>query len=201
MDFLPLVLSAGGWTPSGTPDGRQHAAPERAPCRFCGFQAEHWMEPSDDGSGHCIPACIHCHLCRHLDRPTIETEASLIWMPEVSQAALIAIVRRLHVICTRHDASPAMDTIPRSRAPALLQAWGLHTAFLRRVSLAERRLGSASIADLCAAFAGMSDVTAPARASLLGGLRLLPRGRFFRDGNDVYPALLAGLLKPSGEAA
>ena len=201
MDSLPLVLSAGGWTSSGTPDGRQHAVHERAPCRFCGFHAEQWMEPCDDDSGHPIPACLHCHLCRHLDRPTIETEASLIWLPEVSQAALIAIVRRLHVICARHEASPAMDSIPRSRAPALLQAWGLHSAFLQRISPAERRLGSASIGDLCAAFAGMADVTAPARASLLGGLRLLPRGRFFRDGRDVYPALLAVLLKSSGAAA
>ncbi|GAC1348653.1 MAG: hypothetical protein NVSMB18_37410 [Acetobacteraceae bacterium] len=201
MDLLPLVLSAGGWTQSGTPDARQNSLPERAPCRFCGFHAEHWMEPCDDGRGHPIPACLHCHLCRHLDRPTIETEASLVWMPEVSHAALIAIVRRLHVICARHEASPAMDSIPRAREPALLQAWGLHAALLQRISAAERRLGSASISDLCAAFAGMTDITAPARASLLGGLRLLPRGRFFRGGRDVYPALLAGISKSSGAAA
>jgi hypothetical protein len=153
------------------------------------------MEPCNDGHGHPIPACLHCHLCRHLDRPTIEAEASLIWMPEVSQAALIAIARRLHVICARHEVSPAMDSIPRSREPALLQAWGLYAAFLQRISLAERRLGSASIGDLCAVFAGMTDDTA--RLPLLGGLRLLPRGRFFRDGRDVYPALLAGLLMPA----
>src|SRR3954452_10100186 len=140
MDLLPLLLSAGGWSPSGTPDGR-HFVPERAACRFCGFHAEHWMEPCDDGRGHPVPACIHCHLCRHLDRPTIATEASLIWMPEVSQAALIAIVRRLHVICAHHEASPAMDSPPRSPEPGLLRAWGIPAALPAGAAHAEHRLG------------------------------------------------------------
>ena len=28
------------------------------------------------------------------------------------------------------------------------------------------------------------------RGALLGGLRLLPRGRLFEDGRDVYPAIV-----------
>ena len=142
--------------------------------------------------GRLLDICLLCSLCQGLDRATIDAEAALIWLPEMSQAALIATVRRLHVICCQDGAPPTMDRVPRLGTDRLRQAWGVYAALLRRTALVQKRLGSLSIRDLAAA---LEDVTPAARvrASLLGGLRLLPLGRFFRDGADVYPAALASL--------
>ena len=200
MTLLPLVLSTAGWDPSGSADGRQLSS-GGAPgsCRFCGFRAPGWMEPSRH-HGQPVTACLLCSLCHGLDRPTIDAEARLIWLPEMSQAALIATVRRFHVICQLHNVSPTMDRVPGLDGDRLRRAWGVQSALLRRSAVAEKRLGSARIGDLAAALEGVTP-TAIVRASLLGGLRLLPLGRFYRDGIDVYPAALAGLRTPKGAAA
>jgi hypothetical protein len=145
-----------------------------------------------------VAACVLCSLCAGLDRPRIDSEAVAIWLPEVSQAALIAIVRQLHLVCARHDAAPTMDRVPRSRSPSLLRAWGLHEALSRREGAARERLGSTRPRELGDALVGIAAGDPIARARLLGGLRLLPRGRFFRDGRDVYPRLLAALSDTNG---
>ena len=200
MTLLPLVLSAPNWDPSGAPDGRQPSS-DGAPdnCGYCGFRAPGWMETSR-GDDAPATACILCHLCHSLDRPTIEAEAVLIWLPEMSQAALIAITRRLHVICYDHGAAPTMDCVPPVGSAQLSQAWGVYAALLRRSVVAEKRLGSRTIRDLAEALAGVT-TNDRVRATLLGGVRLLPRGRFHRDGIDIYPALLSAIPRPWGAVA
>jgi len=200
MTLLPLVLSVPDWESPNTRDERQPPS-DGAPgnCRFCGFRAAGWMEISHVNNAPEI-SCILCHLCHSLDRPTIEAEATLIWLPEMSQAALIATVRRLHIICNDHGAAPAMDRVPRADSEQLSQAWGVYAALLRRSVVAEKRLGSPAIRDLAEALAGVS-TNDQIRATLLGGVRLLPRGRFYRDGIDVYPALLSAIPRPCGAVA
>jgi intracellular multiplication protein IcmJ len=201
MTLLPLVLSAASWNPSGAPDRRQFPTDStQGNCRFCGFRATGWMEVSYV-SGKPATACVLCHLCHGLDRPTIEAEATLVWLPEMSQAALIAAVRRLHIVCDRHGAAPTMDRVPRSGAESMRRAWGVHAALHRRAGVAEERLGTRLIRDLAAALAGLTDRDARVSAALLGGLRLMPLGRFYRNGIDVYPALLAATQNKHGAAA
>jgi hypothetical protein len=118
----------------------------------------------------------------------------------MSQAALIATVRRLHVICHQHGALPTMDRVPFSRADILRQSWGVQAALLQRAAMAQKRIGSVGLNGLVAALEEVSSIPS-VRASLLGGLRLLPLGRFYRDGIDVYPAALATICGIDGEAA
>ncbi len=118
----------------------------------------------------------------------------------MSQAALIATVRRLHVICNDHGAAATMDRVPRAGSAQLSQAWGVYAALLRRAAVAEKRIGSPAIRDLAEALAGVT-TDSQVRATLLGGVRLLPRGRFYRDGIDVYPALLSAIPRPCGTVA
>ena len=56
---------------------------------------------------------------------------------------------------------------------------------------AETRLGASSPRVLGAALMRMKPKVYEDRARLLGGLRLLSRGRFFVDGEDIYPQLIA----------
>ena len=56
---------------------------------------------------------------------------------------------------------------------------------------AETRLGASSPRVLGAALMRMKPRVYEDRARLLGGLRLWPRGRFFVDGEDIYPQLIA----------
>lgn len=138
-----------------------------------------------------VAACQLCALCRGLDRPRIADEVVPVWLPEMTQRALVAVVRRLHLVCHAHGQPPTMLGVPPPGSPVLSQAWGLHMALVRRVPLAKARLGTTDMGELAealddAAWAG-ADVP-----SLLGGLRLLPLGRFFdRRGVDVYPDALA----------
>ena len=56
---------------------------------------------------------------------------------------------------------------------------------------AETRLGASSPRVLGAALMRMKPRLYEDRARLLGGIRLWPRGRFFVDGEDIYPQLIA----------
>lgn len=150
--------------------------------------------------GRPVAACVLCSLCFGLDRPSIDAEAVAIWLPDVDQAALIAIVRELHVICHRHNAPPTMDRVPPSRAALLRHAWGLHAVLLQRSGRAQQRLGSDRLRDLGDALVGVASGDLAVRDRLLGGIRLLPRGRFFRAGHDVYPGLLAAIPSKNGSS-
>ena len=70
-------------------------------CAYCGIQASTFCEDA---------SCVPCHLVTHLDRLTIDTEAVLGWIPEISQAALNRIVRELH--CRLHHTAGASATDP-----------------------------------------------------------------------------------------
>lgn len=192
MTLLPLISSPAS-DPAGPPTGDSC-------CRFCGFAAPGWVH-SDQHGGEIIQACLLCSLCHRLDRPRIAEEVTPVWLPEMTQRALVAVVRRLHLVCHAHGEPPTMIGVPRSGEPILSQAWGLHMALLRRVALAKARLGTADMSELAEAL----DDAARAGAgvpSLLGGLRLLPLGRFFDEqGTDVYPQALAALAAPTTGAA
>ena len=170
-------------------------------CRFCGFGAAGWMCSVRQGD-EIVSCCLLCSLCRGLDRPRIVEEVAPIWLPEMTQRALVAVVRRLHLICHQHGQPPTMASVPPPGEPILSQAWGLYMALRRRVTLATARLGTSDLPELAEAI-GDAERTGADVPSLLGGLRLLPLGRFF-DGEDtdIYPQALAFLAtSPTGAAA
>lgn len=203
MDLLPLVLSAhaSAWNPAGAPGraGGQVARPALdVSCRFCGLDAAGWQEPfhldgdhANTAPGNVVDACPLCHLCQHLDRPRIQEEAALIWLPQRSQADVVALARAVHLVLHAHGepahlgrGRPARDT------PALRAAWTAFDALRARAVQAEERLSTSSPLDFATALLTLSPAARARGAVLVRGLRLLPLGRLYQDGRDVYPQVL-----------
>ena len=202
MPLLPLALSAhvSAWNPVGVSGGVEGQRPALdASCQFCGLHAAGWQEPfhcngdhADASPGNIVSACPLCHLCQHLDRPHIHEEAALIWLPEMSQAAVIALARGVHLVLQACGEPAHMERgIPIRDKPGLQAAWAAHDALRKRTASAEERLGTASPLDLSAALLGLSPAALKRGGVLLRGLRLLPLGRLYRDGDDIYPKVLA----------
>ena len=200
MRLLPLVLSAHA---SGFNPGSGFCAPENGAgsrsCQFCGLEAACWQERfhlngdhDDEGGANVVSACVLCHLCQHLERWSIDQEAILIWLPELTQGAVIALARDAHRRLAAHEESLCLKR-PTSQHGDVLAARNAFMALKERADAAFARLGTASPRDLGAALLGLSPESYARRDKLLGGLRLLPLGRLLRGGRDVYPALLSEL--------
>ncbi len=121
----------------------------------------------------------------HLDRPTIDTEAVLGWVPEISQAALNRIIRELH--CRLHQTAGASAIDP---GPHYLSG-----ALNGRVAAAAKILGTSQPSELAQSLALLSSVNYAERHRRLGGIRIMAAGHFFVDGIDVYPQVLAEWTK------
>ena len=198
MRLLPLPLSAhpSAWAASAEPAEGQDPA-SSAPCQFCGFNAGSWQERfhcdgdhANDSADNLVPTCPLCHLSQHPERPQIDAEATLIWMPEMSQAMLNCFVRNIHLTLHGNNEPADMRRTPRSGSPGVLEAFRAYRALRDRAAPAFDRLGSNSFADLGAALLDLSPNVYARRAELLAGLRLLPLGQFFHDGQDVYSRML-----------
>ena len=219
VKLLPLTLAADatGWTRSA-PD---QAGPDQAglnaeegvlnyACAFCGARSGPWRQPCTlDESEHApapahpVWACPLCALARHLERPRIDDEACLIWLPEMSQAAVNAMLREIHrQLRRRGDGLHAEDRIGRDE-PERHPLHHARAALAQRAASAASRLGTSLPSDLGRALVRLSRAARDRRAALLGGLRLLPLGRFYEGGEDVYPRVrrhLAG-SSPAGGGA
>lgn len=165
---------------------RDDAGVARAPahpgtCACCGLPAG---IHGGDGS------CAACHLVRHLERPRIDAEVCLTWVPEMSQAALICLVREMHRRLRAggegFDGEPGPVAVGADRR-------ALHYARLAlsgRIAVASAWPGALRPSELAQILARMSRPMYDRRRTLLGGLRVLPVGRFFVGADDVYPAIV-----------
>ena len=88
MRLQPLVLSV---RESGRTGGGAQSS-----CPFCGVRFAEGQEPFLCPDGSADFSCAPCHLVRHLERDTIAEEAVLIWLPEMTQAALNALAHGAH---------------------------------------------------------------------------------------------------------
>ncbi len=169
-------------------------------CRFCGLDAPGWQEPfhasgdhNDDQPGNVVSSCVLCHLSQHLDRPRIEEEARLIHAPGLSQAVINAIAREVHLAFVRRGKPLPIGELPWLEIERELRA--SYAAFKVLESLAgtaRHRFGTMSPRELGAALL-LSRRAGGAQDT--GGLRLLPLGRYFRGGRDIYPDLLRGMIE------
>jgi intracellular multiplication protein IcmJ len=181
--LAPLVLSV-------RESGRK-AGCAQSSCPFCGVRLAEGQEPFLCPDGSADFSCAPCHLVRHLERDTIAEEAVLIWLPEMTQAALNALAHGAHRRLAlegalRWAASPfalTPDEVPNGALDVI-------RALEARSVEAETRLGASSPRVLGAALMRMKSKAYEDRARLLGGLRLWPHGRFFVDGEDIYPQLI-----------
>jgi len=187
---------------------------DRHTCRFCDFRAEGRQEVVRlDGGlseiaqrfawGSPVPdslatACPLCHDCRHLGREGVEQGYAVIWLPEASQAVLNHLVRAVHVVLHHHGEPPHMAERPMGDDPSLRRAFNSCRALAGRMAHAKSRIGTTSPRELGEALIGLPPAALAKGAELTGGLRLLSRGRLFRNGEDVYPDLLDVWTAPGG---
>jgi intracellular multiplication protein IcmJ len=141
MRLAPLTLSV---CENGAPGGTQ-----RGSCPFCGVRLAEGREPLLYADGSEESSCIPCSLVRHLERETIAEEAVLIWLPDLSQAALNALANGVHRRLAAEGAlylaaSPFAVTWSETPNPALEAIRAIE--MLR--AEAETRLGTSSRACL-----------------------------------------------------
>ena len=191
----PLVLSANfGDEATGPPGaaGETLNNTDKLPCPFCGMHSGRWQRlVAAPRRGHdCAAACVLCYLCRHLERPRIDEEAALVWLPEMSQPALNVTMREIHRQLRAlgedlHDGGRlSLETQER------LRLYYARSALSARAVAAASRLGTEKPSELAGALCRLSPGAYANRAKLLDGVRLLPLGRFYAGNKDVYPEIV-----------
>jgi intracellular multiplication protein IcmJ len=99
------------------------------------------------------------------------------------------LVRQIHLACAAEGLSPAYAEVGRV-TPTTSAAYRAYRTLYERSAPAELRLGTSSPQQLAAALREMRPTDYSRRSALLGGVRLLPLGRLFRGGIDIYPQVL-----------
>jgi intracellular multiplication protein IcmJ len=161
------------WASKGDPTSEE--------CAFCGQRAGlRAMRLNGD------LACVLCGLVQSLHRPTIDAEIRLIWLPEMSQAALNVLVRQIHIELRALGNSVYCDDVPKYGAEMRRILYTAQRLLLQRGETVSERLGSSQPSDLADALTVLASRHANVQGLPLGGLRIFAAGRFFIDGADVY---------------
>ena len=175
-------------------------------CPFCGMKSGRWQNfvaPACT-SHDCSAACVLCFLCHHLERPRIDEEAALVWLPEMSQPALNVTMREIHVQLRSLGEDLYDAGRLRLATPERLRLNYARSALGARGTAAETRLGTDKPSELGGALCRLSPAAYANRAKLLNGVRLLPLGRFYAGNKDVYPEIVdtwREITRPTAAAA
>ena len=124
----------------------------------------------------------------------------LIWLPEMTQGALNGLARGIHLVLHAHDEPASLERRPRAETDAVFAAYTAYRGLQERAGAVRARLGTTSPRQLGAALLALSPRSYADRAERLGGVRLLPRGRLFHGGEDIYPEVLAAWAAASPTA-
>ena len=181
LSLIPLRLGAS--SPAWVADMPTEAS--AAPCSFCGLGASSFQLRQGGTT-----ACPLCRAALTLNRPRIDEEFVLIWLPEVPQAAVMHVARSCHLIFHVHGEEPHMTRRPRVDTAYLRAAYRSFHALLSLIPDVDAPIGTTSPRDVWAALAGMPPEKRPRAEQSLAGARLLPLGHFFQDGRDIYPDIL-----------
>ena len=172
-------------------------------CQFCGLPAGDWQDVFHVNDDHedwrpanLAACCPLCHGAQHIGAPAANLEMRVIWLPEMTQNGLNVLVRVIHLALRAGDIAPTLAARPILGNHELACAWRAYDALDRRAVAAASVIDTDRPRDLAA---GLLSVPAAERKRLLGGLRLLHRGRRMRGGEDSYPAQLAAWAKPAGK--
>jgi hypothetical protein len=198
----PLVAPSRGARPTG--EAQSNSDEHR--CPFCGMHSGRsrcFAAPART-SHDSAAACVLCYLCRHLERPRIDEEAALVWLPEMSQPAINVTMREIHMQLRAlgedlHEAGRRhLDT------PERLRLYYARSALSARAAAAASRLGTDKPSELAGALFRLSHGAYANRAKLLDGVRLLPLGRFYAGNKDIYPEIVDSwreIAKPAAASA
>ncbi len=166
------------------------------PCAFCGVPSGAWQilcpgaADAAGNDGGRAPACPLCALPQNLQRPHIDEEAGLVWLPEMSQQAVNALVREIHIRLRALGESLDAASVFRTRSDELRRLHYTRSVLAERGPAAASRLGTASPRELGVSLLRLSPAGHSRRGMLLGGIRLLPLGRFFGGDEDAYPNIV-----------
>ena len=161
-------------------------------CSFCGGRLGSERGAPTQDAGNATAQCALCLLVRHLDRPRIDDEAELVWLPEMSQPAVNITMREIHIRLRALGESLDAATPPQRDTPERRRLHHARAALRERTGAAAARLGKIRPTELGRALLRLSPGAYARRSKLLGGLRLLPAGHFFDGGRDIYPAIVDG---------
>jgi intracellular multiplication protein IcmJ len=182
-------------------------------CKFCGFKSSSYQEIHHIDGDHAnhvkdnlATICMFCHGCFHLNRAGRDGEASLIWMPEISQERLNHILRSLFAadrwadqVIKEKRAGPGTGAVLLDSAKKFGEgSRSLIAALQRRDIDAERRIGTADPAELANMLLDMDEETYARRGEFLAGIRLMHLGKRMKDGENVMPKILDSWLGPGG---
>ena len=155
-------------------------------CQFCGFQSAKYQVchgPEAGGADALVTACIFCKQVTDLDRVPGMRSAVLIWLPELSQAALNCAMPEVYV-----------NRIGRDRA-AGSRARDLLDRLVARREVAKTRFGSDDPAELVRRLRSAGDDRGEIDAALADGLRVLPLDRMIVRAEQLefnqFPQILA----------
>lgn len=180
MKLRPLPIMVG--VPEASRSVRASVGdPAFLECAFCGQLCGRWAMRVDGEL-----ACVLCGLVQSLHRPTIDAEIRLIWLPEMSQAALNVLVRQIHIEMHALGESVYCDDVPKYGAEMRRILYTAQRLLLQRGETVSERLGSSQPSDLADALTVLASRHANVQGLPLGGLRIFAAGRFFIDGADVY---------------
>jgi intracellular multiplication protein IcmJ len=190
--LLPLAISSHPLLGNGAEALRQSVGS----CQFCGHEAAGWQERvigKGDGAGKLkevwAEACAFCHLTQHLERADIDSEAIMIWLPELTQAALNRVAWQIYRRLSGHGVALDAVRFEGGARPPAARAAALRGALIERAEAAAKELGTSSASELGEVLLKLPAEIYQRRPQSLGGIRLLPLGRFFVDGRDVFPGL------------
>lgn len=170
------------------------------PCAFCGVRSGTWQlprlpDPESDAPPASPAACPLCALSEHLERPRIDDEAALIWLPEVSQQAVNALLREIHLRLRALGEDVAAAARLQGRSSDRAALYYARQALSECSEAASARLGTTRPSELADALQHLPTAAHGRRGHLLGGIRLLPLGRWFDDGADIYPRIVDTWLR------
>jgi intracellular multiplication protein IcmJ len=175
MTLLPLLISA---QQDDVPGAGDVSLPTGDDCAYCGGALGLHAEG---------PSCVACTLVRRLDRPRIDEEACIVWLPEMTQAALVCLVREMH--CQMRATGDGFDAQGAAvvLTPERRALYHARTALFESARLATEYVGTNRPSELAQLLTRISRTAYQHRQELLGGVRVVPCGRFFVGAADVYP--------------
>ena len=111
-------------------------------CSFCGGRLGSQGGTPTPDAGNAAAECALCLLVRHLDRPRIDDEAELVWLPEMSQPAVNITMREIHLRLRALGESLDAATPPQRDTPERRRLYHARAALRERTGAAAARLGS-----------------------------------------------------------
>jgi hypothetical protein len=135
-------------------------------------------------------SCVLCGLVQSLHRTTIDEELRLIWLPEMSQAALNVMVRQIHIDLQELGESVYCDDTPKSSEGMRTVLYTAQRILRERSETIAERLGSSRASDLADALTVLVDRHVGLQNLPWGGLRAFPTGRFYVGGVNAYGKII-----------